>query len=273
MTHPPEQTAAPIESPDDPRLELYLGLRDRQVRSWTELFLAEGNLVVERLIDSGLRRHSLLCALKRATKWRSAWPDPDTLLVAPDDVLEAAVGFRLHQGVIAAGYVPPSTPLEHVAGLNTLVVLPEITNVDNLGLLVRIAAGLGTDAIVLGPRCNDPWYRRAVRLSMGTVFNLPIVRSDDILADLQRLRVTHGFTTIGTALRDDAVPLHTADRPDKLAVLFGPEGAGLRDDELDACDQLVTIPMHAGVDSLNVAVAAGIVLHHFAQRRPPAAAL
>ncbi|MEM1445137.1 MAG: RNA methyltransferase [Planctomycetota bacterium] len=255
-----------IDAPDDPRLSLYLNLRDRQLQSWHGLFLAEGNFVVERLIDSGLRLHSLLCAEKRGHKWIDRWPDPNTLLVAPDDVLESAVGFALHQGVIAAGYVPPPTPLEQTASMRTLVVLPEITNVDNLGLLMRVAAGLGADGLLLGPRCADPWYRRAVRLSMGSVFKLPIVRSHDILADLKTLRETHGFTAVGTALRDDATPLHQATRPAKLAVLLGPEGDGLRNEELDACDQTVTIPMHAGVDSLNVAVAAGIVLHHFAPR-------
>ncbi|MEM8782248.1 MAG: RNA methyltransferase [Planctomycetota bacterium] len=255
-----------VASADDPRLELYLNLRDRQVRSWHGLFLAEGNFVVERLVQSGLRRHSLLCAEKRAAKWRGLWPDPDTLLVAPDDVLEAAVGFALHQGVIAAGHVPPPTPLERIAAQPTLVVLPEITNVDNLGLIVRIAAGLGADALLLGPRCADPWYRRAVRLSMGAVFRLPIVRSDDLLGDLRRVRETFGFRVVGTALRGDAFPLHEARRRGPTALLFGPEGAGLRDEELELCDDVVTIPMNAGVDSLNVAVAAGIVLHHF---RPP----
>ncbi|MEM7576424.1 MAG: RNA methyltransferase [Planctomycetota bacterium] len=253
-----------IEAADDPRLSLYLNLRDRQLRSWHGLFLAEGNFVVERLIGSGLPLHSLLCADKRADKWIDRWPNPNTLLVAPDDVLEAAVGFALHQGVIAAAEIPQSTPLDKATNTNTLVVLPEITNVDNLGLIVRIAAGLGADALVLGPRCADPWYRRAVRLSMGTIFKLPIVRSDDLLVDLHALRETHGYTTIGTALRDDATPLHQAARPEKCAILLGPEGDGLHEEHLAACDHVVTIPMHAGVDSLNVAVAAGIVLHHFA---------
>ena len=273
-----------IDTPDDPRLDLYVGLPDRQVRMRTDLFLAEGRLVVERLVQSGLRLHSLLCSEKKAGAWRGVWPGDVPMHVCSEQVLRYTVGFRLHQGVIAAGFVPAPLSLDDIVGdgrapspgpspaegrRRTLVVLPEITNVDNLGLLVRIAAGLGADALVLGERCNDPWYRRAVRLSMGAVFKLPIVRSSDILADLRRLRETFGFEVVGTALCDDATPLREASRSEKLAIVFGSEGYGLTDAQLAACDRLVTIPMHAGVDSLNVAVCAGIVLHHFAPPSSP----
>ncbi len=282
-----------ITHADDPRLELYVGLPDKQVRRDTALFLAEGALVVERLLESGLRLHSLLCSDRKAGAWRSRWPEDVPMFVCPEDVLRDTVGFRLHQGVIAAGYVPADRTLEDVSAppiqgctrghgrdpeapspgpsrvegdssARTLVVCPEITNVDNLGLLIRIAAALGVDAMVLGERCNDPWYRRSVRLSMGTIFKLPIVRSDNIARDLRRLRDAFTFDVVGTALRDDALDLKLADRADRLAVVLGSEGYGLSEEHLGLCSRVVTIPMHAGVDSLNVAVAAGIVLHHFA---------
>ncbi len=135
-------------------------------------------------------------------------------------------------------------------------------------------------ALVLGPRCGDPWYRRAVRVSMGAVFTLPIVRSADLDADLERLQGEFGYATVATVTDADAPPLHQfalspnfrgrgRGRFRGVAVLLGSEGYGLAADVVQRCDHRVRIPMHHDVDSLNVAVAAGIVLHHFLNPPPP----
>ncbi|MGB0767845.1 MAG: TrmH family RNA methyltransferase, partial [Phycisphaeraceae bacterium] len=153
------------------------------------------------------------------------------------------------------------------AGRPTVVVCPEIGNVENLGLLSRVSAGLGAGAMVLGPRCADPWYRRSVRVSMGSVFTLPIVRLDDIEAGLDRLRKAHGYERVATVIDADAQSVGEVNVSSngRYAILFGSEGYGLSAETVERCDTRVRIPMHAGVDSLNVAVAAGIVLHHYTQ--------
>ena len=134
-------------------------------------------------------------------------------------------------------------------------------------LLARVAAGLGVGAMVLGPRCADPWYRRAVRVSMGAVFKLPMVRLTDLNAGLNSLRDRHGYSLIATVINPEATPLDEATpAPNtKPAILLGSEGYGLAPETIAQCDEQVRIPMHAEVDSLNVAVAAGIVLYHYAR--------
>ena len=264
-----------ITSPSDPRLALYLNMRDRDIRRDTPFFLAEGEHVVRRAVAAGIELDSVLVSEQKAARVAAFVPEDVPILACPEAVMREAAGFHLHQGIVAAGRPRPSVTLREAADVSpsagsaaahrTLVVCPEIGNVDNLGLLIRVAAGLGVDAMVLGERCADPWYRRAVRVSMGAVFTLPIVRSDDIADDLRRLRREHRYATVATVIDADAAPLRSlnrADLPDRRAVLLGSEGYGLPADLADACDLRVRIPMHHDIDSLNVAVAAGIVLHH-----------
>ncbi len=143
------------------------------------------------------------------------------------------------------------------------MVLPEITNSENMGSLIRISSAFGADAIILGPRCCDPFYRMSIRVSMGTVFSVPIVRSEDLLGDLASLQREHAFELTATVLDQDADPLDQANRKDRLAILFGNEANGLSVEVVTACDRRVTLPMKRGTDSLNVAIAAGIFLYHF----------
>ena len=270
-----------IDTPDDPRLSLYTAMKDRDIRRETGLFLAEGEHVVRRAFEAGLLVRSVLVIDQKVARVEAMLKDAGAqgveVLSCSKQVMEQAVGFALHQGIIAA--VQPPNELNGVEGLDravhecadkktpTLLVCPEITNVENLGLLARVAAGLGVGAMVLGPRCADPWYRRAVRVSMGAVFKLPIVRLDDLDAGLEHLRAMHGYALVATVTDEDAAPLRDTHVPDdgKQAILLGSEGYGLPADLIARCDEKVRIPMYADVDSLNVAVAAGIVLHHFDQ--------
>lgn len=309
-----------IDDRRDPRLSLYLDLRDRDIRRETGLFMCEGEHVVRRAFavsgahpgavpgahpGAGLRVRSVLVVeskVDRVEAMIAAAPpeavgDGVEVLACAKDVMAQAVGIKLHQGIIAAVEPPPppklSAVLGRAAGVNpsareaaasglgmnkpadgltpaasvsdVVVVCPEITNVDNLGLLVRVCAGLGVRAMVLGPRCADPWYRRAVRVSMGAVFTMPMVRSADIDADLDRLRDGFGYELVATVIDEDAEALRSVRvEPDyRGALLLGSEGYGLPPDVVRQCDRRVRIPMHHDVDSLNVAVAAGIVIHHF----------
>ncbi|MDW8263653.1 MAG: RNA methyltransferase, partial [Phycisphaerales bacterium] len=143
-----------------------------------------------------------------------------------------------------------------------LVVCPEISNSENLGGLIRVSAALGATAMLLGERSCDPLFRQTIRVSMGAIFSLPIGQSRDCLADLRDLQRL-GVTRIATVLDESATPLASfGPRPPRCALLFGNEAQGLPPAYVDLCERRLTIPMCLGTDSLNVAVAAGIILHH-----------
>jgi tRNA G18 (ribose-2'-O)-methylase SpoU len=172
---------------------------------------------------------------------------------------------------MAVGVRPPSPTIDDLLAGNeqaTLVVCPEVEKTDNLGSLIRIAAAFGVDAMILGERSCDPFFRQSVRVSMGTVFHLPIVRSEDLKRDLRRLRDEFNVELIATVLDEDAEPLERAGRAATTALLLGNEAQGLPADVVALCDRRVTIPMKLGTDSLNVAVAAGVFLYHFTRATP-----
>ena len=252
---------------DDPYLAVYRDLPNSRVAGQSGRFIAEGAILVQRLIESHLTVESILVSRRHEEKV-SAYAPPDArLIVAPDDMLDQIVGFKFHRGVIACGFRPEPTRLRDIASTDAadslLVVCPEILDQENLGSIIRVCAGFGAAGLVLGPTSADPFSRRAVRVSMGTIFKLPVAQSDDLLSDLQRLRSTAGYQLIATVFDEDAVPLHHAECPKKTALLLGSEGPGLPQELIDLCDQKVTIPMQHNTDSLNVAVAAGVFLYHF----------
>lgn len=265
------RTVIAIHSPDDPRVAPYFALKDRDVARSGDRFIAEGEHVVRRLLRSDYPADSVLLSARRVDEIAPLVPDLVPVYVAAtDDILHATIGFKFHSGVIACGRRKPSTTLEQVAAGGDdparrlmLMILPEVANAENLGALMRIAAGFGVDALVLGERSCDPFYRQAIRVSMGTVFSLPIVRSNNLLEDLRRLRERWGVQLAATVLDPAAEPLSGARRPPRFGLLFGNEAQGLAPEHVAACDRRVTIPMKLGTDSLNVAVAAGIFLYHF----------
>jgi tRNA G18 (ribose-2'-O)-methylase SpoU len=152
----------------------------------------------------------------------------------------------------------PDTPRRSM-----LVICPDLTNHENLGSLIRISSAFGADAIILGPRSSDPFYRLSIRVSMGTIFSLPIVRSDDLISDLHRLRNDFGYQLAATVLDESAASLDQATRPERFGLVFGNEAKGISPEIIAACDRRITLPMQRGTDSLNVAVAAGIFMYHF----------
>jgi len=180
------------------------------------------------------------------------------------------VGFKFHSGVMAVGLRGPSPTIDAIASAwtdrpVTIVICPEIANTDNLGSLIRIASAFGADGMVLGQRCCDPFYRQSIRVSMGTIFRVPLVRSNRVLDDMRSLRERYGVQLIAAVLAGNAESLASASRPPRIGILFGNEAQGLRPEEITACDRRITIPMGLGTDSLNVSVSAGIFLYHFTQ--------
>lgn len=274
----------PISSLDDPRVQPYRQLKGSDVMRRGELFIAEGNKVVERLLQSDFETVSVLISEKREAEWGPKVPADVPLYVIPQELGALLVGFNFHVGVVACGRRRRSPTLEEVireAGGPTfdqqplttlhspltLTVCPNCDNPENLGAIIRISRGFGVDAVILGKGCCDPFSRRVLRVSMGAAFRVPIVESRDLAADLARLQNEWRVELAATVLDPHAEPLHTARRGDRLAILFGNEHAGLSEEWIARCDRRLTIPMTGEADSLNVSVAAGIFLHHFTRGR------
>jgi tRNA G18 (ribose-2'-O)-methylase SpoU len=258
----------PIESLDDPRLAPYRNLKERDLAREGGRFIAEGENLVKRLLASRLQTESVLIADRHVHEIPPLVPDPIPVYVAPAAVVNQILGYKFHSGVMAVGLRGPSPTIDDVISRGgdqriTLVICPEIEKTDNLGALIRIAAGFGASAMILGERSCDPFFRQSVRVSMGTAFYLPIVRSDDLARDLRRLRDEFAVELIATVLDEDAELLDTIPRPPKLGVLLGNEAQGLPLEYVQLCHRRATIAMKLGTDSLNVAVAAGIFLYHF----------
>lgn len=255
-----------LESSDDPRVSDYTRLTDvhlRKVREPAEgMYIAESSRVLRRALAAGHRPRSFFLAEKWLEDLADVFSDfPDVpVYVGSAALLEDITGFHLHRGAMAAMHRPAPVPLpELLAGARRVAVLEDIVDHTNVGAIFRSAAALGVDAVLVSPRCGDPLYRRSVRVSMGTVFQVPWARLGSWPADLEVLR-GQGFTVAAMELTGDAVDLDelAARNPDKLALVLGTEGAGMSAETLAAVDLAVKIPMRAGVDSLNVAAASAV---------------
>jgi tRNA G18 (ribose-2'-O)-methylase SpoU len=255
-----------LDSMEDPRLAHYRNLKDRELARLGDRFIAESEFVVRRLLASDFPVESVLVARRKAEAIASAVPPSVPLYALADEMLDRVVGYQFHTGVIAVGRRKSALPLQQVIpatdARSTLVICPDLINFENLGSLIRISSAFGADAMILGERCCDPFYRLSIRVSMGTVFSLPIVRSQCLIGDMDRLRHEFGYELAATVLADDAQALPTAGRKNRLGILFGNEATGLSADDIAACDRRITLPMSRGTDSLNVAVAAGVFLYH-----------
>lgn len=254
-----------IDDAADPRLNDYRDLTDVALRRVLEpeggLYVAESAKVIARAVAAGHRPRSVLVQEKwLADVERLAGEAP--VYVVTDAVAERLTGYAVHRGALAAMHRPalPSVA-DVVAGARLVLVLEDIVDHTNVGAAFRAAAGLGAGAVLVTPRCADPLYRRSVRVSMGTVFQVPWTRLPEWPAASGSLHEA-GLHIAALALADGAVPLDVfaAARPERVALLFGAEGDGLSRRALQEADTIVTIPMVGGVDSLNVASAAAVAL-------------
>ena len=259
-----------IEDPSDPRLVDYRDLTDVALRRRTEpaegLYLAESAKVIGRAIAAGHRPRSVLVQEKWLSDAEALAPEAPIYLV-DDAVAEKLTGYAVHRGALASMERPALPAVaDGVAGARLVLVLEDIVDHTNVGAAFRAAAGLGADAVLVTPRCADPLYRRSVRVSMGTVFQVPWTRiPEGIEGGWKAARDTlreAGLHVAALALSDDAVALDAfaAARPEQVALVLGAEGDGLSRNALASADTIVTIPMAGGVDSLNVAAAASVAL-------------
>lgn len=263
-----------VSDASDDRLADYVGLTDVVLRSRHEpekgLYIAESAGVIRRAIEAGHRPRSFLMA----ERWLDGLQEivdgnPDVpVYIADPEVLNAVAGFNVHRGALAAMHRPPLESvrglLEHLNGTTDarrVVVLEDIVDHTNVGAIFRSAAALGADAVLVAPKCADPLYRRSVRVSMGTVFQVPWTRMGDWAGDLDELRA-QGYTVAALALSDGALSLDefAAGTCTRVALVLGAEGDGLSARALASADVVVRIPMAGGVDSLNVAAASAVAL-------------
>jgi tRNA G18 (ribose-2'-O)-methylase SpoU len=289
-----------VDDPADPRLVDYARLTDVGHRVRREpadgVFIAEGATVLRRALDAGYAPRSLLLAPNRVEPAAGIAAEVAAcgapVFVAGPEILERLTGYHVHRGLLAAMTRRPlPEPGELLAGARRVVVcedivdhtnlgsvfdfdqqdqqrlqrvaiLEDIVDHSNVGLAIRNAAAFGVDAVLLTPSCADPLYRRAIRTSMGTVFQIPWTRLSSWPGDIELLHEA-GYVTAAMTLDEDAIPIDdlAAARHPRLALIFGSEGPGLRPSTVGAAQFKVRIPMDGGVDSLNIAAAAAVAFY------------
>jgi tRNA G18 (ribose-2'-O)-methylase SpoU len=270
-----------VDSDDDPRLEPYRSLKTTNRTRRTGEFVVEGEKLVERMLKVGWPVESILLAEPALERWRGKLSEAVDVFVAPYPVLQSLVGFRFHRGALACSRRPASLGLDRLplgaAGPMLLAVLVDVHDPENVGAILRTAWSLGASGALLSDRCADPYSRRVMRTSMGAPFSLPVAVVNDLPGALNRLRRA-SFQLAASVVDPAATPLDQFAPPERLALLLGTEGDGLDPSVAAACDHRVTIPMAADADSLNVAVAAGVLIHRWTRPesaprgRPPSAA-
>lgn len=270
-----------IADRDDPRIADFLDIRDRHLRDGPQgsrepgTFVGEHSLVVERMLDEPGCARALLVLPEIAARLAPRVPAGLPFYVADRSVMSSIAGYPIHRGALAIGnrtareLLTPerALPPPHAPGPLTLLVLEDVTHPDNVGMLFRVAAAFGADAVLLSPGCHDPLYRRAVRLSAGLVVGArwawcePWPRSVFALADTWRVSLVGAVTDAG------AIDVDAAPRPERLAIVVGTESHGLSEAIRTGLDLAVRIPMAPGIDSLNVATAAAVMLHALGRGR------
>jgi tRNA G18 (ribose-2'-O)-methylase SpoU len=262
-----------IAEADDPRLADYARLTDMDLRTSMEaehgLFIAEGAKVITRAVAAGYPVRSVLVASSRLGDVAALPTGGAPVYVVPDAVAEQLTGYRVHRGALASLRRQPLPAAAALAASSTrLLVLEDLVDHANVGAIFRCAAALGVAAVILSPRCADPLYRRAVKVSMGAVFAVPYARMTGWYDGLAELRAA-GFRLLALTPDPAAAPIDETAPGERTALMLGTEGDGLSSRWLREADQAVRIPMHpgalaAGVDSLNVVAAAAIACHWLA---------
>ncbi|MDA1052807.1 MAG: RNA methyltransferase [Planctomycetota bacterium] len=255
----------PIHDPGDEQLAVYRDLLSAKASRRCGLFVAEGRLLVDRLVESSFPTHSILVDERRVSLL-AGQPDDRLIYVTSAELIEEIVGYNFHRGILACGHRMPqpavSDVMQQLPSRATVLVCVGIQDPTNLGSILRSAAAFGINAVLLGQQCSDPFSRRVLRVSMGATLKLPLIETDDLATDLNCLGNEFRFERIAAVL-DRAEVLDAAPRSDRIAILIGNEAHGLPDEISAVCERRVTIPMQLGTDSLNAAVASGIMLHHF----------
>ncbi|MEB4614533.1 TrmH family RNA methyltransferase [Leucobacter sp. M11] len=269
-------TVIEVEGLDDPRLRDFsrrtdVGLRHDQ-KTEHGIYLAESAQVARRALRLGHSPRAALAlpgALDEARDVLAGHPGTP-IFTAPDERLAELTGYHLHRGLVLSLDRPALPSVAEVLdGARTVVIIENVADPTNVGAIFRSVAGIGADAVLVTERCSDPFYRRAIRVSMAATLQVPWTRMGDWHTTRAQLR-TAGFHLATLDLTDDAVDLRAfaARRPERLAIVLGEEGPGITAEATAAADSVLTIPMHHGVDSLNVAAASAVALWALAGAHP-----
>ncbi|MBI1303321.1 MAG: RNA methyltransferase [Phycisphaera sp.] len=262
----------PIDDALDPRLAPFADIRERELAARSGLFVGETLVVLDAMLLRPASIRAVLASarmLERTRLMLDAARCEAPLYTASDEALEQLTGVDLHRGVLALGERAPFEPVAPEAfnpatPPRTALVAEDITNIDNIGQLFRIAAAFAVDAVVLSPSCHDPLYRKSLRVSTGNALKVPSIRARRWPDDLEELCARFGWTLVATAIQS-SVPLRSVAPPERVAVVVGHESNGVSAAVRGRAAHIVRIPMAAGVDSLNVAVSAAIALDHFSR--------
>ena len=257
----------------DPRLDVYARLTEGQLLSRGDsenaMFIAESPKVIGRALDAGYEPVSCLMEKRHIEGEGKQILDRINnvpVFCAESDVLTQLTGFKLTRGMLCAMKRKPLPDIRTLCeNKKRIVILDKVMNPTNVGAIIRSAAALGMDGVVLTPGCSDPLYRRAARVSMGTVFQIEwTFLTEDSLDEIKAL----GFKTVAMALKDNTLSINdpVLANEEKLAIIMGTEGDGLSDKTIDDCDYTVKIPMYHGVDSLNVAAASAVAFYQLSKK-------
>lgn len=264
-----------ITSADDPRIKIFAGLTEAQLRNSLHpdqgLFIAESPKVIRVALDAGMSPVALLCERRHidgdAADIIARIPDIP-IYTGSREVLAAITGYTLTRGVLCAMRRPVLPSVESLCqSASRVVVIDDVSDTTNIGAIFRSAAALGIDAVLLTPTACDPLNRRAVRVSMGSVFLISWTRLERGIDELKEC----GFKTVAMALRHNSVDISDPilKQEPRLAIIMGTEGEGLPLSTIDSADYVVKIPMHHGVDSLNVAAASAIAFYELSRPQKP----
>jgi tRNA G18 (ribose-2'-O)-methylase SpoU len=263
----------PVQSIELPELALYRTLRRVEEHERAGVLVAANHKVIRRLLASQFTVVSALLTpawLEKLEPQLRARPENISVYLADDALLETITGYVMHQGALAVAKIPPlpdlATLLENSPRPLLLAAVEGIASAENLGAVVRGCAAFGAHCLIVGETCGSPYQRRAVAGSMGTIFEQPVVRTDNLVVTLKELRA-RGVRCLAAHPRPGATKLFAADLRGDCCLVFGAEGPGLTADALAACDGPVEIPMPSHMNSLNVAVAAGVFLYEAVRQR------
>ncbi|MGA7161455.1 MAG: RNA methyltransferase [Bacteroidota bacterium] len=267
-------TISRVASVEHPHLEPYRTLKRPLDHQRDGIFVAEGEKVVRRLLESELRILSIFLTHEWFALYQpllEARPEAITVHIAEKEIMETIVGFQLHKGIMATARIPEPATIGAVTSAENLpyffVAADGIMNSENLGVIVRNCASFGAHALFVGETSCDPYLRRAVRNSMGNIFSLPIVYLSEIGEELKRLRSEFNTTIIAAHPRGTSRSIVEIDFRGNCCILLGGEGHGISERVLAVCDIEAAIPMTRGVDSLNVASASAVIMYEVKRQR------
>ena len=239
-----------IDSLDDPRIAVYRTLKATNQTRRLNQFVVEGEKLVERLLASRFPPVSVLVTDRHEPRLTASIPDDVTTYVVSHDLIDSIVGFPFHRGILGCAAVRPWPPLAEIvkaAGPRlTLVICPKLSNPENLGAIARISDVFGVDAILAGPSCPDPFSRRVLRVSMGSILRVPLITSDQCSQLVNDLAQNDQLVVVGAVADPTAEPFDRATRPDRVGLVLGDEDEGIEPEWLERCRRIVTIPMRPG---------------------------